>query len=345
MRTLYILIMASLGFAQGVCQNRPSQDRSLSFILDNDLFANTDKDYTNGARVSFITNKRVSPNFKDVAAWLESVQSRVPDSITGFDKEKKPEYRIGYSVTQLMFTPNDFESSSQPPGEHPYVGWLAIGYSLHAKTEKAINSLEISLGLTGRNAFAEATQDFIHDLRNIEKFNGWDSQMPSEATLNLFFTQKRRLTGNKSKDVLFDIDSFGEWELAVGNFKSSVDLGLVMRAGFHLPVYFSDPRIGPTSYSHEIFYDKKTDTKPWSAFGIFGARGSAILHDISLDGPLFRTFETGVEKEDFVGEAYLGAAIRLYKWELSYVHTFRSKRFKEQPKGSQFGSIALRRKY
>ena len=40
--------------------------------------------------------------------------------------------------------------------------------------------------------FAEDTQDYIHDIRNLDKFQGWDSQMPNEPTLNIVFNQKRR---------------------------------------------------------------------------------------------------------------------------------------------------------
>ena len=321
------------------------QEGSLTFHLDNDLFANTDQNYTNGARLSYITGDRTPAKFTDLEAWLNSVQTRAPDFITGLKAPEDPVYNFGFSITQLMFTPVDFEAFAAPRGEHPYVGWLAVGFSLHAKDGNAINSIELSIGTTGENAFAETTQDFIHDLRGIEKFNGWDSQVPNEPTLNLFFTQKRRLFDDEPANGFFDIDGFGEWEVALGNFKTAADLGFVTRIGFNLPIDFSDPRIGPTAYSHDIFYTQKTDTENWSFFGLFGARASAILHDISLDGPVFRSFDMGIEKKDFVSEAYLGAAFRWQDWELSYVHTFRSKEFEEQPNGFQFGSLAIRMKY
>ena len=315
---------------------------SYTFQLDNDLFANTDKDYTTGARLSYITDDREESDFTDMESWLASVQRRAPDVITGFHSPEAPVYNYGISLTQLMFTPNDFNASEPPPGEHPYVGWLGLGFSLHAKDSNAINSIELSLGLTGKNAFAETTQDFVHSVRNIPKFNGWDSQMPSELTLNLFFTQKRRLFQDAPSDTFFGIDGFSEWGVALGNFKTALHFGFITRIGFNLPVDVSDPRLGPTSYSHNIFDRKHERATNWSAFGIVGAKAAASLHDISLDGPLFRDFEMGIEKRPFTGEAYLGAAIRWQSWELSYVHTFRSQEFEEQPNGPQFGSLSLR---
>lgn len=330
-----------------LCSLQPvfSQEGSLTFQLDNDLFANTDKDYTNGARLSYITGGRQASDFTDMESWLESVQNRAPDIITGLYAPEDPVYNYGFSVTQLMFTPTDFEPAEPPPGQHPYVGWLAFGFSLHAKDANATNSIELSLGTTGKNAFAETTQDFVHSVRDIEKFNGWDSQMPSELTLNLFFTQKRRLFKDEPTDVFFGMDGFGEWRVALGNYKTGLDIGFVNRVGFNLPVEFSDPRLGPTSYSHDIFDTQLTNTSNWSGYGLFGARASAIWHDIALDGPLFRDFEMGINKKGFLGEAYIGGAIRFKKWELSYSHTFRTKEFDEQPNGAQFGSLALRIRY
>jgi len=322
-----------------------SQSGTLAFQLDNDLFANTDQDYTNGARLSYITGERSASDFTDMESWLRSVQSRAPDIITGLYAPDDPVYNYGFSLTQLMFTPRDFEPMEPPPGQHPYVGWLALGFSLHAKDGNATNSIELSLGTTGKNAFAEETQDFVHSVRGIEKFNGWDSQMPSEPTLNLFLTQKRRLFNDEPTDSFFGVDGFGEWRVALGNFRTSAEMGFISRVGFNLPFAFSDPRLGPTSYSHNIFDTSETDLAQWSVYGMLGARGSAILHDISLDGPLFRDFEMGISKEPWVGEVYVGGAIRFKKWELSYVHTFRSKEFDEQPNGAQFGSIALRIRY
>ena len=104
-----------------------TERRDLStFQLDNDLFANTDKDYTNGARLFCITDDREESDFTDMETWLASVQRRAPDLITGFHSPEAPVYNYGLSLTQLIFTPNDFKASEAPPGEHPYVGWLAL---------------------------------------------------------------------------------------------------------------------------------------------------------------------------------------------------------------------------
>jgi len=322
-----------------------AQGRSLSVHLDNDLFADTDDDYTNGVRVSYIVGDRAASGFNKIESWLESVHSKVPDLVTGLKSIENPSYDYGISITQLMFTPTDFTAPEPPEGEHPYVGWLGMGFSLHAKDDNAINSIELSLGLTGRKALAENTQDFVHDLRSIETFEGWDSQMPTEATLNLFLTQKRRFFRDEPCASLLCLDGFGEWALALGNFEASASIGFVSRFGLNLPADFSDPRLGPTVYAHDLFDGSQAKRDRWSAYGIFGARGTGYLHAISRDGPLLRDFDTGISSQAFVGETYLGLAIRIRGVELSYAHTFRSKEFAEQANGTQFGSLACRVKF
>ncbi len=339
------IALLSMAFLANVGTLLSENRGSYTFQLDNDLFANTDKDYTNGARLSYITDDRKRSDFTDMEAWLASVQRRAPDVITGFYSPEEPVYNYGVSLTQLMFTPNDFNAFEPPPGEHPYVGWLALGFSLHAKDSNAINSVELSLGLTGKNAFAETTQDFVHSVRDIPKFNGWDSQVPSELTLNLFFTQKRRLFRDAPSDTLFSIDGFSQWGLALGNYKTAFDFGFIARAGINLPTDVSDPRLGPTSYSHNIFDREKDRVRDCSVYGVVGAKATASSHEISLDGPVFRGFDMGIDKRPFTGETYLGGAIRWRNWEISYVHTFRSREFDEQLNGPQFGSLSLRHQF
>ena len=76
--------------------------------------------------------------------------------------------------------------------------------------------------------------------------------------------------------------------------------------------------------------------------GLFGARGRLVAYDASLDGPMFRDFDTGVDKEWLVGEVFAGFGVRWKRVELSYVHTFQTNNFEGQSGGQQFGSAAVR---
>ena len=189
---------------------------------------------------------------------------RLFQRISGFRDLTNIEYNYGTSITQLMFTPQDPDAPESPQGESPYAGWLGLGFSLHAKDAYAINSAELSIGTVGPNSHAKEVQDFIHDLKGVDRFKGWGSQIPNEATLNLFYSQKRRMTFLESEWGKFAVDGFGEWGVGLGNFRTDLYLGVLTRFGWNLPVDFSDPRLSPTAYSHQPFKTDRREIGQWS---------------------------------------------------------------------------------
>lgn len=318
----------------------------LSFYLDNDLFANRDQDYTNGARLSWISGNR---KMKDIGAVQRALRPLTSDDtspqwlqdLTGFDDPDEVAYNYGFSLTQLMFTPEDFLSRTQPEDQRRYAGWTALGFSLHAKDSKRLNTAEVLLGITGKYAFAEETQDFIHDVRDIESFQGWDEQIPTEVTLDLSFLQRNRLPLGTANSVL-SMDGFTEWGTRLGTFRTTAQVGAMMRVGLYLPTDFSDPRLSETSYTHKFFTGEENENHPWSLYFLTGFRAFAIAHDATLDGPIFSGFSTGITREPFVGELYAGIGWRIRSVEISYAHTWRTEEYREQPGDSNFGTVSVR---
>lgn len=324
----------------------------LTFFLDNDLFAGTDQDYTNGGRLSYISEGRPIFDLPFLDRYLHRFSGdgdgkNPAQRIWGFRDPSQVEYSYGFSLTQLMFTPRSLTAPAAPPGERPYAGWTGIGLSLHARDERALNTVEISLGVVGPHAQAQETQDFIHELRDIDKFRGWDSQIPNEVTLNLHFEQKRRWTDLRKLDLPFnlELDGFHETGYSLGTYLTEAHAGFLMRLGWNLPIEFSDARLSPTSHTQKLYTDESYNKSNWSLYVLGGARVTAVLHDITLDGPVFRDFDTGVEREPWVGEIYAGFGVRYVGWEFNFVHTYRSKQFKSQKDAQSFGSIAIRKRF
>jgi len=351
-----LLFTAGPGFAEQSPPDRAGADDEqrrgyLTFYLDNDLFGGEDRDYTNGARLSWISEERPAMGILPAREVLEKLSGTDEGSslirrLSGFSRDavRSGEVALNYglSLTQLMFTPEDPEPVTQPPGQRRYAGWLALGFSMHAKSTRVLNSAELLLGTTGPRAQADDAQDWIHELRGIEKFQGWDDQIPNEITLDLSFVQKRRARFLERPERSLSIDGYTQWGGRLGTFRTLAHAGGLLRFGFHLPPDFSDPRISPTAYSHRYFQRQDSDGSQWSLYGLAGANLSAVLFDATLDGPLFKNFETGNTGQPWVREGYLGFGVRWRKLELSYVHTWRSEEYAEQPGSTEFGSIALR---
>jgi hypothetical protein len=175
----------------------------------------------------------------------------------------------------------------------------------------------------------------------VDRFRGWDSQVPNEPTLNLFFSQKRRLHVLETEYGDFGTDGYGEWGAGLGNYRTELYLGMLTRVGWNLPVDFSDPRLSPTAYTHQPFKAARRYTGQWSFYGMFGFRMSAVGYDITLDGPLFSNFDTGATRKPVIGSLFAGFGIRYRDLKLTYAQTRNSRRFKEQNRGREFGSIAI----
>lgn len=322
----------------------------LTVFFDNDLFGGTDQNYTNGVRLSFITEGKPALKIDFLQSFLQHLSGgekseRLIDSLWGFDDLSAIEVSHGIALTQLMFTPTDYNALRAPHGQRPYAGWLGLGFSLHLRDEHIQNSVELTIGIVGSSSLAHEAQDFIHKVRGIYKFQGWDSQVPNELTLGLSFNQRRRWDKlcSKNKHSNFGIDAFSEVGGDIGNFMTAAHFGGMLRFGWNLPIEFSDSRLTSTSHAQKLYNRYDDNTSSWSLYGIMGFRAGVILYDITLDGPLFSSFDTGVTREPLVAEAYLGFGIRYREWEWGYVHTFRSKRFSSQEDEWQnFGSLTLR---
>lgn len=315
--------------------------------LDNDLFSGSDRDYTNGVRIGFVQeiplgsaegqrmNKRLRVGSKKLQGRLQSL--RIKD-------DANLRFARGFGVSQLMFTPEDPLALSAPSGERPYAGWLGFEYSLHVKEDNLVNSLTLSVGTTGESSLAQPSQNWVH--RNISGsplFQGWDSQVPSEVTLNIHFDHKQRFRGPlKFTKGRLEIDGYYEGGLAAGNFRTDAYVGSLARIGYRLPSNFSTPRVQLGSYGHQLFSNAKDYGKKFSAFGFAGVRATAVLHDITLDGPVFRNFDTRVESKPLVRELLYGVGVRYKKVDLVFSQTVRSDEFTGQTENQEFGSFMLR---
>lgn len=343
--------LAALSSAEGILTPAAStfnkESGYLTFYLDNDVFGGQDKDYTNGFRVSWISDDRKESELGLIQRGLrifsgDSESFDFMQKITGFDDPKKIRYNYGFSLTQLMYTPQDYEPFYQPEDQRRYAGWLGLGMSLHVKDDSVINSIELTVGTTGPNSYAEHTQDFIHDLKGSPTFNGWDNQIPNEITGDLSFVQKRRAAFLTRGDGAVTMDGLTQWGLRLGTFRTEAQIGGFFRVGYNLPSDFSDPRLSDTAYSHRYFGQDEDYTSKWSIYSLFGTMAHAVAFDATLDGPMFHSFETGNTREPFVGEVFTGIGVRYKSVEFSYVHTWRTQEYREQVSDSNFGSLAMR---
>ncbi len=346
--TVCSLLHLSVAQTQESSESTPEPSKLQVLLqLDNDLFSGSDRDYTSGIRLGFVQElpfesdegQRMHKRFQDASNVLYRSLN-----FLGIKEDSNLRFARGVGLSQLLFTPEDPRALRAPEGERPYAGWLGLEYSLHAKSEDLVNSITVAIGTTGEASLAQPSQDWVHrNISNSPLFQGWDSQVPGELTLNLHFDHKRRFRNlYKVGTRGLEIDGYYEGGLALGNFRTDAYVGSLARIGFRLPSSFSTPRVQLGSYGHQLFSDNRDFDNKISAYAFGGVRATGVLHDITLDGPVFRDFDTGVKSSSLVGELIYGFGMRYKKVELIYSQTIRSEEFNSQTENLQFGSVMFR---
>jgi len=344
--TLLLLPVMLFTTAPVLAARPPSKSWTFTFRLENDLFANTDRFYTNGIKLSWI-----SPDmdyFRDLD-WLKKKTdfrkwtNRLIDLLP-FSNNPDMQRNIALSVGQKMFTPGDISRHDLINGDRPYAGWLYGSVAFHNKNDRVLNTIEIQAGLIGDWSLARQTQDFIHGLRGIDKAQGWDNQLNNEFGFALIYDRKERLIRRTDFSGQWGMDLISYYGGAAGTVLTHVDAGAELRLGWNLPTDFGSALIRPAGDTNapadtmDPRYDPSGKTFSFHVFA--AATGRLVLRDIFLDGNTFSRSHS-VSRELLVGDFVIGASLVYRKVKFSYAQVLRTKEFKAQQSGHNFGSISI----
>ncbi len=334
----FFLNAGSPAIAQSDNSEKPLDAGTFSFQLENDLFSGTDRHYTNGIRLSWL-----SPNgqtFEPLALardFLESValDDDVPDS--------KKAVRLGFSLGQEMYTPKERHNTELILDDRPYGAWLYGAVSLHTISNpdasvKTLESIELALGVVGPAAMGEQAQDMVHEARLIETFEGWDNQIRNEPGIALHYERKWRLGDPRDLFGLGEFDAIPHAGLSLGNVSTHANLGGALRWGWNLPHNFGPPTLiqGGAPF---LSWNRDTD-KAYSVFLFTTAQAKYVARNIFLDGNTFRDSHS-VSRRPWVADFSAGASILAGSVNISYTTALRTREFDGQDNNSRFGSLSI----
>ncbi|MBW1821694.1 MAG: lipid A deacylase LpxR family protein [Deltaproteobacteria bacterium] len=334
---LMLPISIALVFTSEQCEAAENR-RTFSFYFENDLFADTDRHYTNGIKLSWISDDLTGYAKSDsLPEWSLPIISRLP-----FINEQGLQRNVGLSIGQNMYTPRDIVSEDLLEDDRPYAGWTYFGLGLHSKNERHLDSMEIQLGIVGPESFGEQTQKFVHELRGSQSPNGWDNQLKNEPGLAVVYERKWRFlySGIVGKYGLDLIPHLGG---ALGNVYTYANAGMEARIGWNIPRDFGTSLIRPAGESNAPLNEQDprlSRDQDFSLYVFAMADGRGVLRNIFLDGNTF-TDSHSVDKKYFVADVGVGVGLIIHSFKLSYTHVFRTKEFKGQKGDQVFGSITL----
>ena len=314
---------------------------TFNVYFENDLFGETDQNYTNGVRVSW-----VSPDTNTLADeplfphWLQELNQQLR-FFNHLDADL--EHNVVLSLGQLMYTPSSTERYDLVEDQRPYAGYLYGGIAYHTRSDEQLDIVELNIGIVGPDALAHETQDFIHDLRGFEKYNGWDNQLRNELGLQLIYEHKEKIfKGHVIGTVSHDFIAHGG--VSLGNVATYINVGGEYRIGWQLPDDFGTSAVrtgGDNSTPGRHDYRRLSPNGLFhSLHAFFSMDGRLVARDIFLDGNTFRDSHS-VDKESAVADFSLGLSFITGRWKVAFAHVFRTREFKQQPHHHKYGSLSL----
>ena len=318
----------------------------LSLQLENDMFGGgTDRHFTHGTRASFLSSRQAE----------DSLATRIARALPCL--KCRGDVRYGIAIGQSMFTPEDITQTALIVDDRPFAGWAFATLSLVRgpiqPTFKALGkdsrrsrrplaqidsleSFELTLGVVGPSSYAEQTQKTVHDIVGARNPNGWDNQLNDEPGIILSYETRWRSPFFSVIDD-FGIDVLPSVGASLGNVFTFAAASVTLRLGDDLSNDFGPPRIRPSLPGSE--YYQPNDKFGWYIFVGGGAR--AVARNIFLDGNTYKDSHR-VDKKPLVFDLQAGIVVSLWgRARLSFTNIFRTREFKGQGEGDEFGAISV----
>ena len=305
--------------------------------IENDLFAGTDRYYTNGVKFSWSSPDLAKFSDTPYASPMLPLFDVLP-----YINETNYQKNLILALGQNIYTPDNTETSELVPEDRPYAGWLYLGLGVVWKNAEVRNSLVLDLGVVGPWAYGQEAQRLVHDLRGLDHPNGWDHQLHNEIGFTLAYERMWRWPQHARRSGL-------DWEFlphagaAIGNVATYANLGGELRAGLNLPDDFGTAAIGSTGTTSTPVDGAIAADRSWFDLGlyVFGrVDGRAVAHNIFLDGNTFGESQS-VGHNIFVADLSVGVAINIKNTKLAYAFVYRTKEFSAQKDAQIFGTVSI----
>ena len=335
-RTVAVALLAlSLSAPAAAAEHEPWG--TLTLQLENDRLARTDRHYTHGSRLTW-----VSETGKFIPGWADGFLDWLYGFVGGGARKQ-----IGFALGQNIYTPEDISTAGLVPGDRPYAGWLYVGLSLHATNTETIgarefdvlDTMEVDVGIVGPQSFAEDVQTAVHEVIGVGRANGWDNQLKNEPGIVLLFERKWRARSPFRLGVL-EVDAIPHAGASLGNIWTGANVGVTVRLGQDLSVDFGPPHIRPHLSGLQSFDSARSFA--WYLFARAAVR--RLERKIFIAGITF-AHSRRVHHELWIGGFPVGLAVVIGRVRIAFTHAFRTREFRGQSRSDRFGALSVSWKF
>ncbi|WP_373519919.1 lipid A deacylase LpxR family protein [Pricia sp.] len=186
-------------------------DSYFRFNYDNDFFAATDKDYTQGYNLEL-----VAPVLKNNPLNFFLLDPKATVS------------KYGLSIEHIGFTPEQYQRPEIQFGDRPFAAAILLKSFLVATdtAKKTRTTSSLSLGIIGPGAFGREMQTGIHRLIDDKEPLGWQHQIENDVVLNYRLGYEKRVW---SYNHLFSLQAHANAQL--GTLFTHVSAGISSTVG------------------------------------------------------------------------------------------------------------------
>lgn len=320
------ITLAGLGFAGMALAGPAPAQTTLTVMHDNDEWAHTDEEYTEGSRLAVMSREWGR------AGWAQAAAAVLPGIEPGEGLS------AGVGLGHYLYVPRRVGAAAPLPDERAYAGWLHASAMLAGTSDNRLDSWKLDVGVIGPAAEGEALVKFFHSAFSGREMNGWDNQIRNRLGLEAGWERRWRNVLPVAGGLQADISP------AVGAEAGSVSVGasagLMLRLGFKLEDDYGPSRATPLGGSlarrdHGL-----------SGYLFVAASGRYSAYDLFVDEAGGRSGDAmrggaAIDREPWRSEASLGVVLDLGPARATFAWTQQSKLYEQQPGPHQFGEVTL----
>ncbi len=264
-----LLVMALSSYAQSFPGQHDSLTRMIRISEDDDFMDfsrfGTDDSYTNGTRIDYFYMPAKRPHFF-VDRWMPGAGD---SSINIY----------GWGLMQLMYTPDNIDSTGYQPGDYPWSGALVATHTRYSYNPVKHYDLqtELVLGVIGPAALDKQTQTIAHAIIDYDRPKGWSHQFRNDLLVNVNFAAEKELV------------SCGSWLSVIGG--AQVSGGTMQNSAGLYPLIL----IGKKDNYFNGFFSQHASAgqdnghKHWQAYFYAKPEMQLFLTNALLQGGMFTT--------------------------------------------------------
>ncbi len=304
----------------------PKEGSEIQLFIENDMWARTDRYYTNGMKIGFgVPANTLTQAFKEPTRWL--LDRFNIDRNFQFKAGEEPHF--GVFIGHNMYTPRQIGIAAAQPNDRPWAAWLYMGVVGQRERGNRLDSAEIDVGMVGQAALGEFVQTEWHQLIGTKKPLGWDNQIRNEPAFVATYLQKRRYDREHSWLIPRDVEVISHFGGSIGTVMTLARAGGIIRFGRNMSGFGPDT-IEPGGAMLQntrragVGASEKRERFEW--YGFLGVDHRLVAHNVFLDGTQFRNGPS-VDKRGHVYDFSAGLSFR-YQWaRVSITRVNRSEEF------------------